>query len=96
MRIFTAGYYFRQTQYLVAQKSHAPALSPVRLSVAFVDALISATTSRASFSKTPGLPLAKLGRTYSATTFSACGPFWPSVTSIVTFCPSFRDLNPSI
>ena len=33
---------------------------------------------------------------YSAMTFSACGPFWPSVTSIVTFCPSFKDLNPSI
>ena len=32
----------------------------------------------------------------SATTFSACGPFCPWVTSIVTFCPSFRVLNPSI
>ena len=28
-------------------------------------------------------------------TFSAWGPFGPWVTSIVTFCPSFNDLNPA-
>ena len=35
-----------------------------------------------------------LGYGYKGVTFSACEPFCPAVTSIVTRCPSFKDLWP--
>ena len=46
------------------------------------DAVLPVRVAGVGSEPTPGCP--KL-QDYSAITFSACGPFWPWVTSIVTF-----------